>query len=116
MITATTAKSACLYILITLLFIAKAGAETLIINEVMQSNVDCVFTEHDFPDSWVEIYNSSDRDIAMNGYSLGLTGNPGSAWCIDKSWRLSADILRQRSERTAHGFPSGLRGRFAISV
>ena len=55
MITATTAKSACLYILITLLFIAKAGAETLIINEVMQSNVDCVFTEHDFPDSWVEI-------------------------------------------------------------
>ena len=110
MITATTAKSACLYILITLLFIAKAGAETLIINEVMQSTVDCVFTEHDFPDSWVEIYNSSDRDIAMNGYSLGLTGNPGSAWCIATDDTIKAgDYLLIYCDKEARGLHTDFR-------
>ena len=31
----------------------------LIINELMQSNIDCIMDDiNEFPDSWVELYNS----------------------------------------------------------
>ena len=38
----------------------------LIINEIMQSNVDCITDDlNEFPDSWVELYNSS-KSIICN--------------------------------------------------
>ncbi len=43
----------------------------LIINEVMQSNIDYLLVEKDFPDSWVELYNSTDADVNLGGYRLG---------------------------------------------
>ena len=37
---------------------ATAHAE-LIINELMQSNIDCIMDDlKEFPDSWVELYNA----------------------------------------------------------
>ena len=34
------------------------------INELMQSNIDCVMDDiNEFPDSWVELYNPTDAAI-----------------------------------------------------
>ena len=45
----------------------------VVINEVMQSNVDFMMLDHDFPDSWVELYNGSDTRIQVNNYRIGTT-------------------------------------------
>ncbi|MBQ3945011.1 MAG: lamin tail domain-containing protein [Alphaproteobacteria bacterium] len=67
--------------LITLPTIAFAQSEASIcINEIMQSNIDCLMIEHDFPDSWVELYNPTDDDIALKGYFLGTTNDVMSAY------------------------------------
>ena len=39
----------------------------LVINEIMQSNIDCVMDDiNEFPDSWVELYNAGNSmDFAV---------------------------------------------------
>ena len=57
-----------------------AGAQ-LVINELMQSNVDCIMDDlNDFPDSWVELYNSSDVAVNLAGYKLGIDNDAKTAW------------------------------------
>ena len=48
-------------------------ARKVMINELMQSNVDFMMVNHDFPDSWVELYNGSDYTVAVKGYRIGPT-------------------------------------------
>ena len=58
-------------------------AQNLIINELMQSNVDCIMDDlNDFPDSWVELYNPTDNAINLQDYKIGSKKN------IDKAWQL----------------------------
>lgn len=45
--------------------------EHLLFNEVMQSNIDYLLVEKDFPDSWVELYNPSNEAINIGGFSIG---------------------------------------------
>lgn len=53
----------------------------LIINELMQSNIDCVMDDlNDFPDSWVELYNSGTNPVNLAKYKIGLTADVASAW------------------------------------
>lgn len=52
------------------------------INEVMQSNVDYLIVDNDFPDSWVELYNKSDSAVDLNGAFIGLTTDHNAAYCI----------------------------------
>lgn len=53
----------------------------LIINEIMQSNVDCIMDDiNEFPDSWVEIYNASNAAVNLRYYSISLTNNPADAF------------------------------------
>lgn len=53
----------------------------LIINEIMQSNIDCVYDDiHEFPDSWVELYNPGGSPEYLAEYSLGLTDDFSTAW------------------------------------
>jgi hypothetical protein len=49
----------------------------LVINELMQSNVDCLMDDQkEFPDSWVELYNTSNAPCSSTCCSLGvLTAN-----------------------------------------
>lgn len=44
--------------------------KSIIINEIMQSNVDFLMVDHDFPDSWVELYNASDTRINIQNYLI----------------------------------------------
>lgn len=53
----------------------------LVINELMQSNVDCIMDDlNDFPDSWVELYNMGTEAVNLKDYSLGVTEHPNEAW------------------------------------
>lgn len=53
----------------------------LVINELMQSNIDCVMDDlNDFPDSWVELYNGGEASEQLNRYALGLTADAADAW------------------------------------
>ena len=48
----------------------------LVINEIMQSNIDLLMVEHDFPDSWVELYNPTGKAINIEGYGIGESSDP----------------------------------------
>lgn len=53
----------------------------LIINEPMQSNIDCVMDDiNEFPDSWVELYNAGTAAVNLNQYKLGVSDKAGEAW------------------------------------
>ena len=59
----------------------QASKAQLKINELMQSNIDCIMDDlNDFPDSWVELYNDSQTGIDLRDYKLGLTDNAAEAW------------------------------------
>lgn len=46
----------------------------------MQSNVDCIMDElNQFPDSWVELYNTTDAPVALKDWTVGLTANAANS-------------------------------------
>ena len=55
----------------------------LVINELMQSNIDCVMDDlNEYPDSWIELYNAGSTDIKLNQYKIGVTENDTEAWTL----------------------------------
>ena len=55
----------------------------LIINELMQSNIDCIMDViNEFPDSWVELYNSGTTAVNLNAYSISDEDDPKNAWAL----------------------------------
>lgn len=55
----------------------------LVINELMQSNVDCVTDDlNQFPDSWVELYNPGTAAENLAVYKIGLTDTLEQAWSL----------------------------------
>lgn len=65
---------------IALASLAPSASAKLCINELMQSNISCLYAEGDFPDSWVEIYNDSDANLRLTGYYLGTTPEVSEAF------------------------------------
>ena len=56
-------------------------AQTLQINELMQSNIDCIMDDiHEFPDSWVELYNPTEEAINLKDYKIGTKNKVNKAW------------------------------------
>lgn len=45
----------------------------VVINELMQSNVDFLMVDHDFPDSWVELYNGGSNAVSIGQYRIGAS-------------------------------------------
>ena len=58
---------------------------SVVINEIMQSNVDFLMVDHDFPDSWVELYNGSDTRINIQNYRLSPTKDASEGSRITKA-------------------------------
>ncbi|MBD5257253.1 MAG: hypothetical protein HDS52_00985 [Barnesiella sp.] len=66
---------------------AWSGADAkLWINELMQSNIDEVYSGGDFPDSWVEIYNDGPTSIRLANYRIGDSKK------FEKAYVLSASV------------------------
>ena len=57
------------------------SAQTLVINELMQSNVETLVDDiHEFPDSWVELYNPTDAAINLKDYKISNKNKATKAW------------------------------------
>ena len=65
---------------ISMSWTSPAGAK-LIINELMQSNIDCIMDDiNEYPDSWVELYNPGQTVEKLNEYSLGDSKKSNKAY------------------------------------
>ena len=61
---------------------AQAGA-TLVINELMQSNIDCIMDDlNEFPDSWVELYNAGTEAVQLSDYAMGVKEKRSKAYTL----------------------------------
>ena len=70
-----------LTIIISLLLGWQTSRAQLVINEFMQSNIDCIMDDlNDFPDSWVELYNPTDAEINLSSYKLGTLEDGSDAY------------------------------------
>ena len=64
-----------------LLAVAMPGHAQLVINEIMQSNIECTMDDiHEFPDSWVELYNPTDAAVNLKDYKIGTKLKESKAW------------------------------------
>lgn len=58
-----------------------SAAPSLVINEIMQSNIDCIMDDlNEFPDSWVELYNTGNVSENLGDYAIGLKDKPNKAY------------------------------------
>ena len=72
-----------LFHIILMMCLCQWGYGQLVINEIMQSNVDCLMDDlNQFPDSWVELYNNGNTAINLQDYQLGITDNAKEAWAL----------------------------------
>ena len=68
-------------LIVATLLSGSASAQTLKINEIMQSNVATVMDDiTEFPDSWVELYNPTDAAINLKDYKLSIKNKEKKAW------------------------------------
>ena len=57
------------------------NAQTLVINELMQSNIETIMDDiKEFPDSWVELYNPTDAAINLKDYKICNKNKVKKAW------------------------------------
>ena len=85
-----------LVLLTTTILTTNADNQTpssLMINELMQSNIDCIMDDlNEFPDSWVELYNNSDESVNLKDYQLGTSAD--DAWQLpDKTVKAKGFII-----------------------
>ena len=108
------------YLLLTVLAatLSTQAQDNLLINEVMQSNIDCIMDDlNDFPDSWVELYNPTTEDINLQDYKIGTKDK------VDKAWQLPNKTVAAKSyiviycdkagedEGYQHGIPTSVWSR-----
>lgn len=69
-----------IFLLLVLLWSTPLRAE-LVINELMQSNIDCVMDDrNEFPDSWVELYNPSSETVSLQTYAIAPSTQPSERY------------------------------------
>ena len=67
--------------IVATLFCGSASAQSLKINELMQSNVETTLDDiKEFPDSWVELYNPTDAAINLKDYKISNKNKEKKAW------------------------------------
>lgn len=72
------------FLILSLMILSSVVAKAdLQINELMQSNIDCILDDlNDFPDSWVELHNPDSVAVALSDYSISLKKNPAKAYSL----------------------------------
>ena len=81
-----------IFILAGLLAFVSSAQAQVVINELMQSNVDCIMDDlNEFPDSWVELYNSGTEPVNLQDYKLGVKDK------VNKAWQLPNQTLKAKA-------------------
>ena len=70
-------------LLIGLLLFCVIVKGQLVINELMQSNIDCIMDDlNEFPDSWVELYNPTAQIVSLSDYAIGVKASAKKAYSL----------------------------------
>lgn len=103
------------YILLGILCIAQAlplfggvGAK-LVINEVMQSNIDFLMVDNDFPDSWVELYNTTDESINLKGWRIGTNADASQCYTLPATTVAAGNHIVIYCDKEANGLHTDFR-------
>lgn len=97
-------RTVCLLTLFLLLFNTSLKAQ-LLINELMQSNIDCIMDDlNDFPDSWVELYNAGQNDVDLGDYKLGITTDMTEAWTLPSKNIAPGEYILIYCDKVGKGF------------
>ena len=80
-------------VLLAMTTMSATAQQHLIINELMQSNVECFFDDQtkEFPDSWVELYNPTGDAISLGSYKIGTKNKADKAWALPSNITVPAD-------------------------
>lgn len=61
--------------------VPSAADSQVVINELMQSNIDCIMDDlNEFPDSWVELYNAGTSSVNLSSYKLSVDPDAAGAY------------------------------------
>lgn len=90
---------------------ASTGAQAqLVINELMQSNIDCIMDDlNDFPDSWVELYNSGSAPVSLSAYKLGDKEKASKAWQLPSVTVKAGEYALVYCDKAATGMHTSFR-------
>lgn len=83
-------KRILLFSFVLLASMAEGNAQNVMLNEIMQSNIDYMMVEKDFPDSWVELYNPTASTLNIGGYRLGEKEDFEKAYALPAGTRIEA--------------------------
>ena len=82
----------------------------LVINELMQSNIDCVMDDlKEFPDSWVELYNPTSKSIDLKDYKLGISDNVAEAYALPSQSIEAGQYVLIYCDKEAKGMHTNFR-------
>jgi len=87
-----------------------AATDHPLINEIMQSNVQSFLVEHDFPDSWVELYNPTTKAIDISGWTIGIKKTAEKGYKIPATTEIPANgYLIIYCDKEANGLHTSFR-------
>lgn len=91
------------------IFPAQANAK-LVINELMQSNIDCIMDDlNEFPDSWVELYNIGPESVNLTDYSIGNSMNQEKAYHLPTRIVKAGEYIVVYCDKVASGLHTSFR-------
>lgn len=98
-----------LWLIIDGLVLANHSAKTIVINEVMSSNSLSIIDQDQDASDWIELYNTSDNKVSLNGYFLSDKANDLLKWSFPEGiniephgflivWASGKDIVSNHGE------------------
>lgn len=101
-------KAIAVFILFT--HLGQQAKAQLVINELMQSNIDCIMDDlNQFPDSWVELYNTGNTPVNLSNYQLGISSDPTTAWQLPSKTINSHEFIVVYCDKEATGLHTDFR-------
>ena len=82
----------------------------LVINEIMQSNVECIMDDiNEFPDSWVELYNSGSTAVNLKDYKIGTQADGSKSWQLPNKTVLAGGYVIIYCDKEEKGLHTSFR-------
>lgn len=89
---------------------AQTVSANLVINELMQSNIDCIMDDlNEFPDSWVELYNPGTEDENLADYKIGTKEKENKAYKLPAKTIKPGDYIIIYCDKAEQGLHTNFR-------